>query len=116
MKILRIIAILIAIAGMGLGALGAYGYLNNEDQARANGYAAEQDRLLAEAARNQGTPKERELMKEYEEGKGVTDMARNHARQTTQTAMLALGGGVVLIVVSLIILMVSKKGTTATAV
>lgn len=109
MKILRLIAILIAAVGIVLGALGAYTYLNNEDQARADRYAAEQQRLLAEAERNQGTPKERELMKEYEDGKGVTDMARSNAKQTTQTAMLSIGGGIALIVVSLVTLTVGRK-------
>jgi CHASE3 domain sensor protein len=116
MKVLRIIAILIALGGIMLGVLGAYTYLNNEDQARANRYAAEQQRLLAEAARAQGTPKERELMKEYEDGKGVTDLARNQARQTTQTAILATGGGLALIVVSLVTLMISRRRTTAPSV
>jgi cytochrome c-type biogenesis protein CcmH/NrfG len=69
MKILRLVAIVIAVAGSALGALGAYTYLNNEDQARADRCAAEQQKLLAEAERNQGTPKERELMKEYEDGR-----------------------------------------------
>ncbi len=114
MKILRLIAILIAVAGIVLGALGAYTYVNNEDQARADRYAAEQQRLLAEAERNQGTPRERELMKEYEDGKGVTDMARNNAKQTTQTAMLSIGGGVALIVLSLVTLMFGRKRSVQT--
>ena len=114
MKILRLVAILIAVAGIVLGALGAYTYLNNEDQARADRYAAEQQRLLAEAERNQGTPKERELMKEYEDGKGVTDLARSNAKQTTQTAMLSIGGGTALIVVSLVTLMVGRKRSVQT--
>ena len=114
MKVLRIVAILIALGGIVLGGLGAYTFLTNEDEARANRYAAEQQRLLAEATRAQGTPKERELMKEYEEGKGVTELARTQARQTKRTAMLITGGGLALIGVSLLTLTLARKRTTAT--
>jgi hypothetical protein len=113
MKVLRIIAILLSVGGIVLAASGAYTYLTNEDEARANRYAAEQQKLLAEASRAQGTPRERELMKEYEEGKGVTELARSNARQTKQTSMMAAGGGIVLLVVSLgILIMTSRRSVS----
>ncbi|MEJ7713476.1 MAG: hypothetical protein WKF84_27435 [Pyrinomonadaceae bacterium] len=89
----------------------AYAYFNNEDQANALRYAGEQQKLLAEAFQAKGTPRERELMREYEEGKDVTELAWKNARQTSQTIMLLAGGGLALIVVSLVI--TSRKRTSA---
>lgn len=111
MKILKIIAMLLLVVGIALAGLSAYAFFNNEDQASAEQYAGEQQKLLAEAFRAKGTPRERELMREYEEGKDVTELAWKHARQTSQTIMLLAGGGLALIVVSLII--ISRKRTSA---
>jgi hypothetical protein len=113
MKILKIVATLLLVGGIALSALAAYGLLYNEDLANANRYAAEQSKLLAEAFSAKGTPRERALMKEYEDGKGVTELARTHARRTTQSAMLGAGGGLALIVVSVVMLIVSRKRTRA---
>ena len=107
MKIIKIIAVLLLLGGIALTGLSAYTYFNNEDQAWAESYAGEQELLLAEASRAKGTPRERELMKEYEEGKGVTELAWKNARQTSQTVMLLAGSGLALMVVSLVI--ISRK-------
>ena len=109
MKALRLLAIVIALGGVVLAAFSAYLYMSNEDEARANRYAAEQEKVLADASRAKGTPKEQELMKEYEEGKGVAELARNNARQTRQTATLMFAGGVVLLAISLLALFVTRK-------
>ena len=101
MKTLRIIAILALIAGIALAGLGGYFYFYNLDEQRAEQYSAEQQKLLAGAESAKGTARERELLKEYEETKGVTELAWQHARQTRQSAILAAGGGVVLILVSI---------------
>jgi Tfp pilus assembly protein PilV len=111
MKIIRIIAMLLLVVGIALTGLSAYGYFYSEDKSHALQLESEQAKLLAEAFRAKGTPRERELMKEYEEGKGVTELARQHARQTSQTIMLAAGGGLVLMAVSLIILSRKRTGT-----
>jgi hypothetical protein len=109
MRILSIIAMLLLVGGIALTGLCAYTYFNNEDRARAEQYSAEQEKLLAEAMRNHGTPKEKAAMKEYEEGKGVTELAWEHARQTRQTIIFLAAGGLVLIVVAFAVLMASRK-------
>lgn len=108
MKTLKVMTILFLVSGIALAGLGAYGYFFNEDKARAARYAAEQQKVLAEAFRAKGTPRERELMKEYGERKDVTELAWKHARQTSQTAMLLAGGGLALIVASLLILSLKR--------
>jgi len=112
MKALRLLAIVIALGGVVLAAFSAYLYLHNEDEARANRYAAEQEKLLADASQAKGTPKEQAIMKEYEEGKGVAELARNNARQTKQTATLVFAGGVALLAVSLLTLFVTRRKLT----
>ena len=111
MKVLKIIAILLLVGGIILTGLSAYTYFNNEDRARAEQLSAEQTRILTEASQARGTPRERELMKEYEEGKGVTELAWEHARQTDQTVLLAALGGLALIIAPVLMLVISRKKT-----
>ena len=111
MKVLKIIAVLLLVVGIALTGLSAYSYFNNEDKARAESYTAEQEKLLVEAHRAEGTPRERELMREYEEGKGVTELAWENARRTSRTTMLGAAGGLALMIVSLVI--ISRKRTGA---
>ena len=109
MNILKIISILLFVGGLALAGAGAYGFFYNEDQARANSLSAEQNRLLAEAVSAKGTPRERELMKEYEDNKGVVELVWRNARQTRQSAMLASGAGLVLAIASLVMLIISRS-------
>lgn len=109
MKLLRIVAMLLLVGGIALTGLSAYTYFNNEDKSRAQAYTGEQQKLLAEAFRAKGTPRERELMKEYEDGKGVTELAWQHARRTSRTIVLAAGSGVALMIGSFV--MISRKRT-----
>ncbi len=116
MKILKIISILLFVGGIAATGLSAFAYFNNEDQAHAEQYSVEQTKLLTEAAQARGTPREGKLMKEYEEGKAVTDLAWRHARQTRQTIMIIALGGLALMVVGVGILIVARKRSSALAV
>jgi hypothetical protein len=112
MKILKFIPMLLLIAGIAWTGFCAYGYFYNNDRSRALGYAAEQQSLLVEALRAKGTPRERELMNEYEGMNGLTELAWQNARNTRQTIMLAGGGGIALITVSLIIISRKRRSST----
>jgi type II secretory pathway component PulM len=112
MKFLRIVATVVLVAGVILAGLGAYFFLINPDERRAEQYSNEQERLLVEAEIAEGTARKRELMKEYEEGKSVTELAWQHARQTRQTVMLSVGVGITLIVVSILALFIPWKKQT----
>jgi hypothetical protein len=109
MKILKIISILLFVGGIALAGAGVYLFFNNEEEARANSYSAEQNRLLAEAFRAKGTPRERELIKEYEGMKGLVEDAWRYARRTRQTAMLVVGAGLVLTIAPLAMLIISSS-------
>lgn len=109
MKILKIISVLLFVGGIALAGSGVYLFFNNEEEARANGYSAEQNRLLAEAFRAKGTPRERELIKEHEGMKALTEDMWRYARQTRQTAMLSVGAGLVLTIAPLVMLIISRS-------
>jgi hypothetical protein len=100
MRFLRTVAIVVLIAGAAPAGFGGYFYLVNPVEQRTKQYSNEQQSLLAEAEIVEGTARERELMTEYDEGKGVTELAWQHARQTRQAAMLGAAGGISLIIVS----------------
>ena len=116
MKILKVISILLFVGGITATGLGAYTYFNNEDAARAVQYSTEQTKLLTEAAQARGTPTESKLMKAYEEGKGVTELAWSHARQTRQTTLFIALGGLALMAVGVVTLIVSRKNGRVTTV
>jgi hypothetical protein len=54
MKILKIISILLFVCGIALAGSGVYLFFNNAEEARANSYSAEQNRLLRKLSAPKG--------------------------------------------------------------
>ena len=106
---MKIIAVILLAIGIGLSALGAYGYFFSEDQQRCLSLRSEALELSNQAVAAEGTPRGAELSKEAREVSGVADVACKNASLTRQTVMLAGLGGLAAIIVSVVLLIVSRK-------
>ena len=107
----KVIAVVLLLAGVGLGALAAYGYFLSEDHTRCQRFNSAAQAKLDEARAAQGTPREAALVAEAREEGGVAEVACRNARQTQQNAMLMGLGAVVAIIASVVLLATSRKRT-----
>lgn len=90
----RVIMIVLLLAGLGLGALGAYEFFLSGDQARCEQYRARTIDLLQKAQAAQGTPEAAALVNEARSETAVADVACENARQTRRRARLMWLGAV----------------------
>ena len=106
---MKIIALVLLVVGIGLSALGAYGYFLNADQERCLSLRSEAVELFNKALAAEGTPRGAALTQEAREVSGVADVACSNARQTQQSALLAGLGGVTTVIVSVLLLVIARK-------
>ena len=107
----KIIAVVLLLAGIGLIALAAFGFLFSEDQANCHRYRSEAQAKLNEAMAARGTPREAALVREAREDSDLADQVCRQAGQTQQNMTLAGLGGLALIIVSIALLVISRKRT-----
>ena len=107
--IMKIIAVVLLLAGLGLGALATYGYFFSDDYARCERYRSQAVSQLQQAQAAEGTARGAALLEEARGSSAVADVACRNASQTRQSAMLGIAGGLALIVVSLVLLFVGRK-------
>ncbi len=108
---MKIIAVILLVVGLGLSALGAYGYFFSGDQESCQSLRSEALELFNQALAAEGTPKGAALAEEARGVSGVADVACRNARQTQQSALLAGLGGLAAIIVSVVLLVISRKRT-----
>jgi hypothetical protein len=101
----KIIAVVLLVVGVGLGALGAYGYFFSEAQERCDKAADKAAERMIAVART-GSVSE-ELRRESER----LEVECENARQTRQRGMLMGLGGVASIIISVVLLFIARKRT-----
>ena len=106
---MKIIAVILLVVGIGLSALGTYGYFFSEDQQHCLNLRSEAVELFKQAQAAEGTPKELALAEEAREVSGVADVACRNARQTQQSVLMLGLGGLAAIIVSVALLVISGK-------
>jgi len=107
----KIIAVVLLVVGIGLGALGVYLYFLSEDNARCQRFRSEAVALFEQALAAEGTPRGTELAQEARVRNGVADTACRYAGQTRQNGMFAGLGGLASIIASVVLLVISRKRT-----
>lgn len=105
----KVIAVVLLLAGIGLGAISAYGYFFSEDQERCQGYRSEAVELFNKASAAEGTAREASLREEARSASAVADVACANARRTQQTMMLLGLGAIASIIVSVVLLVMARK-------
>ena len=108
-KAMKVIAVILLLAGIGRGGLGVYGYYFSEDQARCDRYFAEAQRKVKAVEAAAGTPEEAALTAEAREELAVTETACGNAKQTRQNGMLMGLGGLISIIISVVLMIISRK-------
>lgn len=106
----KVIAVVLLLAGIGLGALGGYEYFFSSDQERCERFRSRAVELFDQARAAEGTPKGAALAEEARSESAVADVACENASQTRQRAMLMGLGGFASIIISVVLLVVSRKG------
>ncbi len=107
----KIIAVVLLVVGIGLGALGVYLYFLSEDNARCQRFRSEAVALFEQARAAEGTPRGTELAQEARVRNGGADTACRNAGQTRQNGMFAGLGGLASIIASVVLLVISRKRT-----
>lgn len=105
---MKIIAVVLLVLGIGLGALGA-GFFLSSDYERCQRLNSDAEQRLSEARAARGTPTESQLMEEARLEVDSAERACRNAKRTQQSAMLAGPGGVTAIIVSVMLLVISRK-------
>jgi hypothetical protein len=106
---MKIIAVILLIVGIGLSAVGTYGFFfsaDYEDCQRATSMAEEK---LNEARAAQGTSREAALTEEARIEVDSEERLCRNARWTWQSALLLGLGGLTAIIVSVLLLVISRK-------
>jgi Flp pilus assembly protein TadB len=106
---MKIIAVILLVLGIGLCAVGAYGYLFSSDYEQCQRQSALAAEKLKEARAAQGTPREAALIEEARLEVDSEQQLCRYWRQTQQSALLFGLGGVVAIIVSVLLLVISRK-------
>jgi hypothetical protein len=106
---MRIIAVILLIVGLGLSAIGGYGYFFSADYERCARYNAAAEEKLKEARAAQGTPREAATMEEARLEVDSATRACRDARGTAQWTMLVGLGGVAAIIISVVLIFASTK-------
>ena len=106
---MKIIAIILLVAGIGLSAVGAYGYFFSEDYELCKRNSSIAEQRLNEARAAQGTPREAALLEEARLEVDSAEWACRNARRTQQWTMLVGLGGIAAIIVSVALLVISRK-------
>jgi hypothetical protein len=106
---MKIIAVILLIIGIGLSALGGYGYFFSDDyeQCRRSSLMAEEK--LNEARAAQGTSREAALIKDARIEVDSQEFNCRNAKRTEQWTMLVGLGGLAAIIVSLVVLVIRRK-------
>ena len=107
----KIIAVVLLVVGIGLGALGVYGYFFGEDNARCQRFRSEAVRLYEQALAAEGTPRGAELEQQARVQSAVADSACRNAGQTQQKSMFMGLGGLASIIAAAVLLVMSRKRT-----
>lgn len=106
---MKIIAVILLIVGLGLSALGGYGYFFSADYERCDRYNALAEEKLKEARAAQGTPREAATMEEARLEVDSATRACRDAKGTQQWTMLVGLGGITAVIVSVVLLVISRK-------
>ncbi len=107
----KIIAVVLLVVGIGLGALGVYLYFLSEDNARCQRFRSEAVALYEQALAAEGTPRGAALAEDGRVKTGVADVACRYASRTRQNGMLTGLGGLASIIASVVLLVISRKRT-----
>src|SRR5262245_4998062 len=107
----KIIAVILLVVGIGLSALGVYGYVFSEDHARCLESASRATELLAQSLAAKGTSREAELLEKYRSESAVEEMRCRYSRQTRRNGMSMGLGGLASIIASVALLVISRKRT-----
>ena len=106
---MKIIAVILLIAGLGGSALGGYGYFFSADYEVCQRYNAAAEEKLNEARAAQGTPGEAALIEEARLEVDSAARACRNAKGTQQWTMLVGLGGLTAIIVSVVLLVIPRK-------
>ena len=106
---MKIIAVILLVIGIGLSALGGFGYFFSGDYEQCRTATSMAEEKLSEARAAQGTPKEAELIKEARMETDSQEFFCRNARRTEQQTMLVGLGGLTAIIISVVLLRTSRK-------
>lgn len=106
---MKIIAVILLVLGIGLSAVGAYGYLFSSDYEECQRQSSIAAEKLNEARAAQGTPREAALTEEARLEVDSEERLCRYWRQTQQSALLLGLGGFTAIIVSILLLVISRK-------
>ena len=106
---MRIVSVILLLAGIGLSGLGAYAYFFSEDQKRCQSFRSEALELSEQARAAEGTPKGAALAEDARAASGAADVACANAKQTHQSVLLFGLGAFIAIVLSALIMLISLK-------
>lgn len=106
---MKIIAVILLVLGIGLSALGAYGYFFSEDQQRCQSLRSEALDLFNQARAAEGTSRGAALAKEARGVSEVADIACRNATRTQQTVRLLGLSGFAAVIVSVLLLVISRR-------
>jgi hypothetical protein len=106
---MKVIAIVLLILGIGLCAVGAYGYFFSSDYEECRRQSSVTGEKLNEARAAQGTPREAALTEEARLEVDSEERLCRYWKQTQQSAMLLALGGFASISGSFLLLTISRK-------
>ena len=108
----KIISIGFMVVGFVVIGLGGAIVASSENQKYCEEFHLKAIALLDEAAKAQGTPREKELTDDAQSESAMAEQMCGSAAQTRQNAMLVAGGGLLLLVVGFVL---SKRKPAAPA-
>jgi hypothetical protein len=106
---MKIIGVILLVVGIGLSALGGYGYFFSDDYEQCRRASSMAEEKLNEARAAQGTSREAALIKEARMEVDSQEFFCRNAKRTEQGTMLAGLGGLAAIIVSIVVLVIRRK-------
>jgi hypothetical protein len=106
---MKIIAVILLVVGIGLSALGGYGYFFSDDFEQCRRASLTAEEKLNEARAAQGTSREAALIKEARMEVDSQEFFCRNAKRTEQWTMLVGLGGFAAVIVSLVLLVIRRK-------
>lgn len=106
---MKIIAVILLVVGIGLSALGGYGYFFSDDYEQCRRADSIAEQKLNEARAAQGTTREAALIKEARMEADSQEFHCRNARRTERWTMFVGLGGIAAIIVSVVLLVIRRK-------